>query len=182
MANSKKRELIPTVKTAYGPVVEDDAFYEESGHGGDITYVPGYSDMRKARDIALAKGKAPQALPVRLQWARNARVSGEPDSTKQWEYQSQKYRPVTESDIGQDWLKEMPPAATVGPDNSIRMQDMTLMVCDARDAARNAAKVQRETARQSAGIGGKLISQGDKVRGSDPTVEATRAEKALGQE
>lgn len=181
MAN--KKPLIPTMQTAYGPVVEDAEFYaNRGGAGGDITYVPGYSDLRQARDLALAEGRKPDSLPVRLQWARNARVSGEPDSTKQWEYQNQKYRPVTEADIGQEWLTGLPPAATVAPDHSIRMQDMTLMVCDAQTAARNAARVQRATERQTATIGGKLLSQGDKVRGSDPVVEAKRADKALGQE
>lgn len=180
MAN-KKRELIPTIQTAYGPVVEGEDFYT-AGPGGDVTYVPGYSDLRKERDLAIADRKKPLTLPVRLQWARNARVSGEPDSTKQWEYQSLKYRPVTKDDLGEAWFTAMPPAGSVAPDGSIRMQDMTLMVCDAQTAAQNAARVQRATERQTASIGGKLLSQGDRVKGSDPTVESTRAEKALGQE
>lgn len=148
-----KRELIPTaIRTEFGEVLDDPAFYETLGAAMDQTYVAGYSDMRRARDIAIAtelkergdlsrvKWANIPTLPVRLQWARTSRIkTGLPDNTKEVEYSSQHYRAVTKADIGSAWCKELPNGASFQADGSIKKGDTTLMVCDAKDAARNAA-------------------------------------------
>ena len=96
------RPLIETkVLTEFGEVYEDASFYETTGSNADHSYVPGYSDMRRARDLAIArvqaefKGSSNEAakeaalrkippLDVRCQWVRSVRVAGnEPDTTKE---------------------------------------------------------------------------------------------------
>ena len=90
---SQKRELIPTtIRTEFGEVLDDPEFYRSMGAAMDHTYVAGYSDMRRERDVAIAKAmrsrlmdRDPESgaqvlgapdfhnvptLPVRLQWAR----------------------------------------------------------------------------------------------------------------
>lgn len=48
-----KRELIPTaIRTEFGEVLEDSAFHAPLGANRDYTYVAGYSDLRRARDLA----------------------------------------------------------------------------------------------------------------------------------
>src|SRR5438045_1694177 len=105
MADSPKRPIVETkVLTEFGEVLEDANFWAAQV-GTDHSYVPGYSDMRRTRDGEIAKiqthfgatrGSDSQEaartaalrkvapLPVRLQWTRSMRVSGnEPDSTKE---------------------------------------------------------------------------------------------------
>src|SRR5438045_5913951 len=92
-----KRPIVETrVLTEFGEVYEDANFWAAQV-GTDHSYVPGYSDMRRARDNEIAKiqthfgatrGSDSQEasrtaalrkvtpLPVRLQWTRSMRVSG----------------------------------------------------------------------------------------------------------
>jgi len=45
------RPLVPTaIRTEFGEVLEDASFYQIQGR--DLTYVPGYSNLRRARDLA----------------------------------------------------------------------------------------------------------------------------------
>ena len=157
-----KRELVPTaLRTEFGEVWEDSAFHETAGANRDYTYVPGYSDLRRARDMAIAKEmdaaqgnqarmnwKNVPTLPVRLQWVRTSKViSGQPDNTKEIDAGSNGYRIATSSDVGQAWMTALPQGCTIGADGSLRKGDTVLMVCDAKQAARNAALNQREITR-----------------------------------
>jgi len=48
-----KRQLVPTaIRTEFGEVVEDASFHAPLGANRDYTYVAGYSDLRRARDLA----------------------------------------------------------------------------------------------------------------------------------
>ena len=182
-----KRELIPTaIRTEFGEVLDAPSFYDTNGAAQDHTYTPGYSDLRRARDLAVALREAEHmatstddgeaargrqniatisdrirqslavagielpkgrvhaedvpSLPVRLQLVRTSKVvSGHPDNTKEVDYGSAGYRMVKKSDIGQPWLRELPQGSTIQADGSIKNGDTTLMVCDAKRAARNAA-------------------------------------------
>lgn len=188
-----KREIRPIVETRvlteFGEVLDSPELYADAGAQGDLTYVPGYSDLRRKRDLEIAEvqagkrdAKTVTTLPVRLQWARANRVSGEPDGTKPWEYANDGYRKAKKTDIGQDWLKELPPAAQVVAGGEIKMGDMTLMVCDQDRAAKNAARVKIQTQRQVNSGGAKLMAQGDRIKGSDPTYESKLADKPIGAE
>ena len=154
---AKKRELVPThIRTEFGDVLDDPKFYDTMGAAMDMTYVPGYSDMRRARDQAIAevqkgerKWKDVPTIPVRLQWTRTSKViSGQPDNTKEILYGSQHYRFVPQSDVGAPWMKSLPVGAVVQADGTLKNGDTTLMVCTAEHAARNAATNAKAIERQ----------------------------------
>lgn len=176
-AESQKRPLIPTtIRTEFGEVIEDGSFYEAAAR--DLTYVPGYSELRRSRDKMVGEirqGKLPAdtkvpTLPVRLQYVRTAKASGSPDSYKQVQYGSDGYREVTEADVGQPWLKAMPAGAKVGAGGAVHQGDCVLMVCDAPRAARNSAVIQRQTERMTKDTAAaNLMKLGAQRQGSDPT-------------
>ena len=180
------KPLVPTmIRTEFGDVLESEAFHAATGAQGDVTYVPGYSDMRRKRDQQLkevADGKRSHNdvmhLPVRCHLTRTAKYSGQPDDRKSIEFRNQGYRAVTKDDIGQnDWITGMPEAAVVGPGGELRIGDTVLMVCDAKTAARNAAMVQMRTnqmIRETASAD--FLKLGDRHQGSDPTVTVSPGE------
>jgi hypothetical protein len=176
------RPLIPTViHTEFGDVLDNDEFKADSAHGRDLLFVKGYSDRRIDRDLALKEvregkrnAKDVPTLPVRLHWVRHERRDHSPDSTKPVEFGGNRYRNVTKADIGQDWITEMPIGAQVGPGDTIRLGDTTLMVSTAKDAARASALLQRETeARLRDTAAAPLFRAGQSKPGTDPTFETT---------
>lgn len=195
------RPIIETrVLTEFGEVREDANFWSPQV-GADDSYVPGYSDMRRTRDLEIAKiqahfGAMPGSesqeaartralrkvapLPVRLQWTRSMRVAGnQPDSTKELQAGNDGYRTVTKADVGQEWLKELPPGAKVVAGGAIRKGDVTLMVCEQKDAARNAARAHIQTMRQVQDLEKRPLIRSDAV---EPFIESTLGDKPIGQE
>lgn len=178
-----KRPLVEaTIRTEFGDVLEDSAFYDPGAADRDLSYVPGFSDMRKARDVelaAVASGKKDkrdakiEPLPVNVRWARATDVRGNPDARKQIGASNLGYRLVSEQDKGQAWLTDLPPGATITADGSIRKGDTVLMVCDGKTAARNAArKANHANSMENAAIAarGGLVDVGSRARGVDPFV------------
>ena len=184
-----KRPIIETrVLTEFGEVYED-ANFQSDQVGADHSYVPGYSDLRRARDVKMAEHRHGEckladvpSLPVRLQWTRSMRVSGnEPDSTKEIEAGNDGYRPATKADIGQPWLTALPPGAKHVAGGGIRKGDVTLMVCDAPRAARNAARNALETQRRVQDTSTRpLLVKGAEAKGADPYIESTLGDKPIG--
>ena len=184
---AKKRELVLTaIRTEFGEVLDEPAFHGPLGQLTDLTYVPGYSDLRFARDQAVAdaihdRGDASKVnwrgiptLPVRLQWARTHKVvSGQPDNAKEVQYGSQGYRFATKADLGSAWLKSLPQGASLSADDTIRQGDCTLMVCDAKAAARNAALNQLQINSQL-----KQVVEGPFVRQGKPGQTWVEVEQA----
>ena len=182
-----QRPLVPTmIRTEFGDVQEDASFYDVGGADRDLTYVPGFSDMRRERDLelaAVASGKKARheakiaPLPVNCYWARTHKVGGgAPDNSKQIAHGNDGYKVVHKDDIGkQPWLKALPPGATIDADGAIRKGDSILMVTDAKTAGRNAARKQVATQRLSnvanigAAAGGLLNVQGG-AKGAEPYV------------
>ena len=154
-----KRPLVPTtIRTEFGDVLDSPEFHDVSGADRDLTYVPGFSDQRRARDLELAdvaSGKLPAheakrvPLSVNVRWVRcTAPKTGLPDDTKQIMSGNLGYRVVTESMIGKnDWLTKLPPGATIRADGSIIKGDTMLMVADGATAGRNAARKAARTQR-----------------------------------
>ena len=180
------KPLVPTmIRTEFGDVLESEAFQAATGAQGDVTYVPGYSDMRRQRDQQLkevADGKRKAAdvrtRPVRLHLTRVTKYSGQPDDRKAIEFRNQGYRAVTKDDIGKhDWITNLPEAAVLGPAGEIRIGDTVLMMCDAKTATRNAAIVQMRTNQMlKETAAADFMKLGDRNQGSDPSVTVTPGE------
>jgi hypothetical protein len=187
VAPANVKPLVPTtIRTEFGDVLESDAFHSATGAQGDFTYVPGYSELRRARDLAqreINEGKRdakdmPPALPVRLQWVRTARVSNTPDNRKSVEFGNQGYRCVTKADLGTPWFKAMPDGAIEEAGGEIRQGDCTLMVVDAPRAARNAAAIHlRTTQLMGDAAASQLLQLGASKPGTDPSFDVKQGEQ-----
>lgn len=166
----------------FGEVITDPRFGDP--HGADFapTYVPGFSDMRRDRDLALGRllkgeiaAKDVPTLPVNLRWVRSQRVSGEPDNTKLWTAGQRGYKPVQASDVGQPWLTELPLGARQDANGMIRNGDTVLCVATKEDAARNelrkAHQTQQRTAAATESFSAALAKQRVNTKGTEPTVE-----------
>ena len=179
-----KRPLVETaIRTEFGDVQEDASFHDVAGADRDLTYVPGFSEMRRARDTVaadVASGKLPRhqakqtPLPVNLRWTRATTPKGAPDAMKQIASGNLGYRAVTKDMIGKEaWLKGLPPGAVVQADGTIMKGDTILMVADGKQAARNAARKQSATQRMTqdatAAAGG-LLNIGANKPGLEPFV------------
>lgn len=162
-----KRPLVETkIRTEFGDVLETDVDLMSGQR--DLTYIPGFSDQRQARDLELAdiasgkKGRHEASLApleVNCHWVRSHTPAGAPDGRKQVGYGNSGYKVVDKSQIGKTgWLKELPPGATIEADGSIRKGDTILMVADAKTASQNAARkalaTKRLTSDTEAAMGG----------------------------
>jgi hypothetical protein len=179
-----KRPLVETaLRTEFGDVQEDASFHDVGSVDRDLTYVPGFSEMRRARDQVaadVASGKLPRhqakqiPLPVNLRWTRATTPKGAPDAMKQIGSGNLGYRAVHKDQIGKvPWLKSLPPGAVVQADGSIIKGDTILMVADGKDAARNAARKQaatRNMAQDATAAAGGLLSVGAGKAGLEPFV------------
>lgn len=155
------RPIVATAPlTEFGDVDETTAkeILTPGGPDRDHTFVPGFSDMRIRRDIAvsehakhrLAAGDIPN-LPVNLRWARAVRKNGETDG-KVYGHQTNGYRLVSKDDVGADYLSQLPGGCQVQADGSIRNGDCVLMIADGKTAAKNAIRKQVETERRLTGV------------------------------
>lgn len=173
------KPIVPSgIMTEFG-VLHDDpqTLMDEMGMNRDVTYVPGFSDMRRAADFARSErgdGK-PQPLPVNLRWARRTRTNGTPTTERLIAHRRNGYEPVTQDDVGKPWLTELPAGADVLADGTIASADGILMKCTAQRAAKNEVQkrlrwMEQNTASQTEAV--KLVQESKKVKGS--TVEATR--------
>ena len=168
----------------FGGVEDMAEFREEGVSQRDYTYVPGFSDMRVQRDLDLAKlhrneirGKDVSTLPVNMRWFRTVKGSGsDPDQMRMAHARNQKYRACNKSDIGQPWLKEMPPGAQIAPDGTIKSAagDLALHVLDRDNAARIALRRKKNIDESVSGLEyqvGGLGQVGSQHRGASPTVD-----------
>lgn len=148
------RDLIPTgVHTEFGEVMDDPSAPTLGGRTVDVTYVPGHSDRRWERDVALAearKGLRREAdVPVldgNVRWVRRSAANGAPGQSKEMKSKLKGYEYVRATDVGPGKrITEVPKGATLLPDGTYAMGDTVLMQCDAATAARNAYEKQRKT-------------------------------------
>lgn len=168
---------VPLINTAalseFGDLTDSARFYDPEGIDRDHSYVPGYSEIARTAAIQLAEVqrgvRAPnnvQFAPVRLRWARSQTVGGQPDSTKQFGHSKKGYRLVNaKSDVGTDWLKELPPGAQIGADGSIRNGDCVLMVATAEQARKNEFTKRRLTEERTKGAEGAFAQMIENARG-----------------
>lgn len=185
MATQTVRPLVDThIRTEFGDVLEDVAFNDVAGADRDLTYVPGFSDMRRTKDLELADvaaGKLPRheakraPLPVNLHWTRTTKPSGAPDGAKQIAAGNGGYKAVHKDQIGKvPWLTAAPPGVTFDPDGSIRKGDVILMVADDKTAARNSARKTAATRRltdEATAASGSLLATKTRFAGTDAYVK-----------
>ncbi len=172
---SNPRPLVPTaIWTEFGALHDDPAtLMNEMGMNRDITYVPGFSDLRREADLARAEGRKPEPLPVNVRWARRTKANGTPTQERVIVMKGKHYRPVTKKDpeAGPVWLKGMPPAASFLADGTIASADMQLMVCDQQAAQRNAAyKLLRWNELNTASESEAIALASKQVKGSEAEV------------
>lgn len=170
----------------FGDLRDQAESYDPARMDRDYTYVPGFSEMR--RDVALQMAevrrgeRAPKdvvPLPVNLHWARNADGDGKPNSAKQFGHARKGYRlasgkPKSESgDVGEAWLKELPPGTRLGADGSIINGDTVLMVCTAAQARKNEFTKRRLTEERMRGAEGAFARLIESARGVNPGATPT---------
>ena len=168
----------------FGELRESPEFHDANGMDGDYTYVPGFSDLRRARDEAINEVRRGQrrasevpTLPMNFRWARCQNKKGEPDSRKVLGAASRGYIAVTKEQVGEGkLLPSLPPGAKFNPAGEIQQMDTVLMVCTAEKAARNEfrkrAKTESATKGAEAGFEAALQAVGGRpAKGAKPFIE-----------
>ena len=176
---------VPLVLTApaseFGDHIGSADFNDPTIMNRDMSYVPGFSDLRRQRDLKVAeyvnhkvaKSDIPE-LPVNMRWGRNQKGTGQPDSAKIFGHSTKGYRMATRDDVGKHpWLTAMPPGASVAPDGSIVKGDTVLMVATKEIAARNARFKAETTAKRVSGMehgfAATVATDRSGWKGADPT-------------
>jgi len=185
---------VPIVITApppeFGELHASAEFTDPDIMDHDHTYVPGFSELRLARDRAIVEvmqGKRRPAdvptLPYNLRWVRNQSRDGKPDSRKVIRAGNRGYQAVTKQEhIGEGkLLKELPPGAKVEADGTILQGDTILMIAPADRVARNELQKQEKTRsaarRTEAGFAAAVAETGGRpMRSASPYIN-----KELGQ-
>lgn len=137
----------------------------------DLLEVPGFSDLRRQRDLQLAeyhagtrRGQDVMTLPVNCRWVGMTRgAKGEASSVKLMRAANQGYLPVTKDMVKKEsWLTDLPPGSRVEPDGTIvnAAGDLKLYYTPAPVAARNQARKDRVTREQMDGVGTKNLGDG----------------------
>ncbi len=161
-AKPRKRPLVNTEPVDEFGAVKAGAFEDSAGQSHDLTYVPGFSELRRQRDIEMAEyrrgerlGKDVSTLPVNVRLVRANDVKGNPQGLNLMRSQSQGYRPITVADKGKPWFKDLPPGARVLADGSIMTGagDALYAVAPAERVAQNMARKQRANESQLAALG-----------------------------
>lgn len=129
----------------------------------DLSYVPGFSDLKYQRDLALAEvaqgrrlAQDVPALPVNVRMVRRAGLTGSFQGQKLMAAANDGYQPITKEHIGQVWFTALPPGARVMEDGTIvnAAGDCQYMYCTGPVAARNLRRKQARMAdiSESAGL------------------------------
>lgn len=167
----------------FGELEQSAEFRDPTIMDTDFTYVPGFSEKRRARDQAIVEvrqgkraAKDVPTLPHNFRWARCQNKKGEPDNRKVIRAGNRGYQAVTREMVGEGkLLPSLPPGATEMPDGTIRQGDVQLMVASADRVARNEfakrAKTESATRGAEAGFAAALEAVGAKAtRGAAPFI------------
>lgn len=168
----------------FGELTSTPEFYDQSAMNQDLTYVPGFSELRFARDKAIVevmqgKRRASEvpSLPMNFRWSRCQNKKGEPDSRKVIRAGNRGYKAVTKDEVGEGkLLRELPAGARFTADGTIQQGDTVLMVAPAERVARNEflkrARTESATKGAEAGFESALEAVGGKaVRGAAPFIQ-----------
>jgi len=168
----------------FGELKESPEFRDVHTMNSDLTYVPGFSDLKVARDraiieVRLGRLRASEvpSLPYNLRWARCQNKRGDPDSRKVVRAGNRGYKAVTKNDVGEgQLLKELPAGATFNAAGVVQLGDTILMVAPADRVARNEfakrARTEAATKGAEAGFEAALESVGGQPsRGAAPFIK-----------
>lgn len=168
----------------FGELQELPEFRDTTAMNGDLTYVPGFSEQRWARDREINEvmtgQRRPQdvrSLSLNFRWSRCQNKKGEPDSRKVVRAGNRSYKAVTKDDVGPGKLIEkLPAGAAIAADGTIRNHDVQLMVAEAKDVARNEfrkrARTEAATRGAEAGFESALESFGGRLfQGAAPFIQ-----------
>lgn len=143
----------------FGELTSSPEFHDENAMDSDLTYVPGFSELRLARDRAIAevlRGRLPAkdvpTLPRNFRWERCQNKKGEPDERSVIQAGNQGFQKVTTDMVGEGKIvTSMPPGAHKAADGTIMQGDVVLMVTTAERAARNEFQARARTASATRG-------------------------------
>ena len=128
----------------------DESLMEDAGI--DSTFIEGYSDIRKERELAVRNGTIPPApLRHRLQWARAKSFDGQTnDGRRMHHWQTKKHYKTLRYDeaIEMGYNLSQNPAIKKGEDGLAYLGYQVLMYADGPTAAANLKKVMRDTEEQ----------------------------------
>ena len=177
---------VPLINTVpppeFGALQEAPQFLDPAGQDRDYTYVPGFSELRRARDRAIAAlargvGKASDIpeMPCNMRWARCQNKKGDPDTRKAVSHGNRGYAAVTKDDIGPGKLIEsLPAGAFAAADGTIRQGDTMLMVASKEAAARNEWRKRLKTEQTmrgaEEGFRAAAAQLGVPLKGADPSI------------
>ena len=144
---AKKRPLIVSKPVdEFGEVTAELEEMDQTNMAADMTYVPGWSELKYQRDAALAdlaagRGTAAEvpSLPVNVRLVRRSGLNGNTDGRKLMMAFNNGYKPIINKHIGQAWFTALPPGARELEDGSIvnAAGDCQYMYCEGPRAALN---------------------------------------------
>jgi len=141
--------LVTQQMTEFGAVLDDPEASSTLGQSADITWTPGWSQLRIQRDyevLEVWQGKRKRAdvtsLPGNVRLTKRCNTQGAPDQVKQMKAGQAGYRPVTKEDVGQPWFTALPAGATILADGTIAKGDCVYSFCPPQTAARNVKRKQ----------------------------------------
>lgn len=143
---ARKQYVVVEDRNPYGEEVDESLLNDA---GKDSTYIEGYSDVRRQRELDVRDGKRPAPLKHRLQWARAKSFDGQKmDGRRVMHWQSRKgYRALSYDDAMKlGYRVDQNPAIQKGPDGMCYLGEQMLMVADARTAASNLVKLREDQA------------------------------------
>lgn len=165
-----KRPLIRTTPVSEFGEAEASAF--ETAPDGDqvfmrdLTYVPGWSDLRRRRDTELAElaegrrsASEVRTLPVNVRLVRRTSANGTFDGKKLMMAGVQGYKPITSDLMGTvDWFTAMPPGAKILENGEIvnAAGDMVYMYAEGPVAAQNLRRKSEKTLQLASQAGEKV--------------------------
>ena len=129
-------------RNPYGDEIDEELLNDP---GRDATFIAGYSDVRRQRELDARDGIKPKPLKHRLQWARGKAADGTTfDGKRMMHWQVKKgYKPLKYDDaIKLGYEVNENPAIVKGPDGLAWLGERVLLYADARTAATNLRKVQ----------------------------------------
>ena len=162
MANDKVPLIAAGDRDTFGNAREQDAFYAT---GQDVTYVGGYSDIRRENSRRQLRGQKPLPLKARLHWVRNLTPGGKPDARDISSHKALGYQFVTKDNLPTLGFEAPASAQLDAATGHYILGDTVLMFCPRDLAARNENVLRRATEERSSAdaTASDLHAEGGKV-------------------